>query len=204
MIARRPLFLVFILLAVFSWTHEIYGNASVTVPVVEVETETFNHKIQDIFLSYDNETILLLDDGSSWIVKDSVEAEQRDYLIGTPVSLMPTAGENGWDRFIVHQRRDTEIIDVQNHNYSRYGCHTVADINGNEFTVFLNNSGQTKTFYVSEDSVETVSMWSEGDPVIIGGVWFDGFDHQQRGVPACTSFTVYNYRYQEFVFTHLP
>lgn len=196
------IFLSVAFLAFVSFTHDV--NSSVTIPVVEEEIDVSNHKILDIFRSYNQETVLMLDDGSSWLVQEHLDAEERECIIGAPVSFMPTAGKDHLDRFIVHQRRDRNALDVESLNYSRYSCHKIADISGNELTLFLDCDGQTKTFYVSEDSLETVSLWSEGDPILIGGIWFDEFDSQERGISACVSFTLYNYRYQEFVFTHLP
>lgn len=57
---------------------------------------------------------------------------------------------------------------------------------------------------MSDDSIETLSNWSVGDQILIGGVWREELDAQHREVSPCNGFTLYNYTKGNFVFTYLP
>lgn len=201
MMSKFLIFMSFTLLLLVSFTGDIHG--SMASSVVEEEIEVSNHKILGVVRTYTKEAVLLLDEGSSWLIKERLNEEERESLIGAPVSFMPKAGKDKRDRFIAHLKNDTRALDVERINYSRYGCHKIADIYKNQLTIYLGCNGETKTFYVSEDSLNTLSKWSEGDPILVGGIWFGEFDEQGREVPACISFTLYNYRKQKFVRTFL-
>ncbi len=191
------------------------ADAVLVTPSVEVEAsatvEVFaNHIVTGLYRSIDLEQyMIVLDDGSVWgisITDNPIIEEFGNEFIGAYVSVMPTAGDpaKGLHRIVVHDCSYPIALEVDIVTYSKYGMRLISGIDNNVIKILNHRDGSTLDFFVSEDSLEVLSNWSLGDDILIGGIWLNEFDNQNRKIRPCTSFVIYNYSRNDFVFTYLP
>lgn len=207
-------FIFLLILIVNSTPLMLSAQVIIEDPVVDIQTEWSNHKI-DSFHYSTHGTFAFINDGSIWRINPSDVnwiAENQENLIHIAVTIMPEAGTEDYPvRIIVHN--DTSY-GWKDFTVSQESAPTqperalISEINvDSEGEPTINIQKQTKegtlvsTLFINPVDIDTVTHWSAGQRIVVGGVWFPEYDPVGRKEYDCTFlFTIYNYETKDFAF----
>jgi hypothetical protein len=193
-------------------TTALYGQTVVEDPIVVINTDWSNHKIEN-FHSTPHGLFVFIDDGSIWRV-NSNDAEwvihDQDQLLGVAITFMPETGTEAYPvKIIVHNDYCWKDFTVSQETAPTLpGRAHIADVIEIDNDLFvLKIQKRTKegpiesTLFINPQDYDTVKNWKTDQRIVICGVWFPEYDPIGRKEYNCTFlFTIYNYNTKEFAF----
>ncbi len=184
--------------------------AEPSAPAAETTATTTRHAghiIEAVFYVPKLENyVLVIDDGSIWNLSSTSRSSQfkiEEELKGEYIRLMPSAsGLNESPHRLLIGSGQTTWVDASVLTYSKYGKYFFDRFEDGQLVLSEKIAGASGKKILAADS--TAKEWTQGDPLIICGIWEREFDAQGRNISPCFSFSVYNYSKGEFCFIALP